>query len=235
MFSISIFSQESLNDYKYIIVPTQYEFQKSTDSYKINSLTKFLFNKAGFIAILDIESIPNDLAKNRCLALTAKLNKGKGLFITKINMDLVNCSNTVIFSSKEATSREKDYKKAYHEVIRKLFNEIKAKNYKYTPKQTEEIITIDDFVKEQIVIKDEVEIIAEIVESNDVLYAKPIKNGFQLVNNTPELVYILQATSLKDVYFIKDKNGIVFKQNDKWFIEYYFNNNLIKRILNIKF
>ena len=43
------FAQKNINNYKFIIVPKQYEFQKSEDSYQINSLTKFLFERDGFI------------------------------------------------------------------------------------------------------------------------------------------------------------------------------------------
>ena len=49
------FSQTNLNDYKYVIVPNSFDFLKYEDQYQLNSLTKFLFNKNGFTAIMEDE------------------------------------------------------------------------------------------------------------------------------------------------------------------------------------
>ena len=237
--SVLMFAQESLNDYKYIIVPSQYEFQKSEDTYQLNSLTKFLFNKVGFIAILSTDNFPDDLAKNRCLALTAKLKKNSSMFSAKMNFDLVNCKSVVVFSSNEATSKEKEYKKAYHEVIRKTFESIKVKNYKYTPKEEIEtivIIPIEEVVKEKHITLQESKVETLGVEqTSDLLYAQPIQNGFQLLDGTSKRVYTIQYTSVKNMFILKDKNGILYKDNNDWIAEFYSNNQLIKKRLNIKF
>ncbi len=238
LISFIMIAQESLNEYKYIIVPSQYGFQKAEDSYQLNSLTKFLFNKAGFTSVLSTDNFPDDLEKNKCLALTAKLKNKSSMFTTKMSFDLVNCNSTVVFSSKEATSKKKDYKKAYHEVVRKTFEDIKARNYKYAPKKEEVSVAIKE--KE---INDEVIIAKEdnkfvrptIKEDLNLLYAQPVKNGFQLVDSTPKRVYTIQHTSVKDVFILKDKSGILYKQNNDWIIEYYSDNQLIKKKVNIKF
>jgi len=235
LFAITSFAQKSLNEYKYIIVPSQYEFQKSEDVYKINSLTKFLFNKAGFTTFLSNEDFPQDLAQNRCLALTAKLKNGKGLFKTKMNFDLVNCNNKVVFSTRVAETKEKDYKKAYHQVIRKTLQDLKTLNYKYQPKVVDEVAEVEQ-------VKD-IKVIEKLTKvedsthsaSNQLLYAQPIQNGFQLVDMTPKRMYIIKKTSVKDVFILDDKNGILYKFNDKWIAEYYEGNTRIKKELNIKF
>ncbi len=236
--SLVMFAQESLNDYKYIIVPSQYGFQKSEDSFQLNSLTKFLFNKEGFTAVLSTDNFPDDLAMNRCLALTVKLKRSSSMFSTKMNFELVNCNNVVIFSSKEATSKEKEYKKAYHEVVRKTFESIRARNYKYVPKEevVERAIHGKRINDKFITTKEENKIVTPTVkEDSGLLYAQPIKNGFQLVDSTPKRVYTIQHTSVKDIYILKDKNGILYKQNNDWIAEYYSNNQLIKERVNIKF
>ena len=56
LFSSSVlFAKKGLNSYKYVLVPNQYEFQKSEDQYQINSLTKFLFDKEGFTVLSSSE------------------------------------------------------------------------------------------------------------------------------------------------------------------------------------
>ena len=67
------------------------------------------------------------------------------------------------------------------------------------------------------------------------LYAQAKPFGFQLVDSEPRVVYSMQKTSLKDVYILKNKNGIIHKKNEKWVAEYYENNQLIQKELTIKF
>jgi len=236
--SVLMFAQESLNDYKYIIVPSQYEFQKSEDSYQLNSLTKFLFNKVGFIAILSTDSFPDDLAKNRCLALTAKLKKNSSMFSIKMNFDLVNCKNVVVFSTKEASSREKDYKKGYHEVVRKTFEDIKNKSYKYLPKDeiVQKVVVAKDVVREKFIVLQESKVeMLSVEQTSDLLYAQPIQNGFQLLDGTPKRVYTIQYTSVKNMFILKDKNGILYKNNNDWIAEFYSDNQLVKKKINSNF
>ena len=70
----------------------------------------------------------------------------------------------------------------------------------------------------------------------NVLYAQAIEGGYQLVNSTPEIVYVLKSTSAPDVFIVnKDgKNGVVYKNEGKWFIEMDEKRSKAKE-LNIKF
>ena len=40
LFSTSLLAQEQLNNYKYIVVPNQFDFQKEAGQYRVNGLTK---------------------------------------------------------------------------------------------------------------------------------------------------------------------------------------------------
>lgn len=132
-FTTFSFSQSKLNNYKYILVPTQFEFQRSPDIHQINSLTKFLFNKAGFTTFLTNESFPNDLAKNRCKALTTRIINNSNIFSTRVIIELVDCNNNVVFTTRQGKSKLKDYRKAYNEAIRAAFKDIENVNYSYEP------------------------------------------------------------------------------------------------------
>jgi hypothetical protein len=127
-----VFAQNSINSYKYILVPKQFEFQSSADQYQINSLTKFLFNKAGFTTFYTDDQFPGDLASNRCLSLKAVIKNNSGMFKTKIIVNFIDCNNKVVYSTAETFSKNKDFKKAYHDAIRKNFVEIEELNYTYT-------------------------------------------------------------------------------------------------------
>lgn len=160
------FAQKSINSYKYIIVPNQFEFQKSNDSYQLNSLTKFLFEREGFIALFENEQFPKDLALNRCLGLRVDLKNNSSLLSTKMKMDLKDCNNTVVFSSKEVKSKSKDYKKAYQEAIRMAFVDVEELNYAYNANLNEEN---NDVVKKNEVLNSEEEIITVKEEISDVV------------------------------------------------------------------
>jgi len=132
LFSFStIFAQSTINSYKYVLVPNQYEFQKETDQYQINSLTKFLFNKDGFTVLSTNESYPQDLALNPCLALKAVVRNTSSMLTIKVVIDLVDCHNKVVYSTTEGKSKNKDYKRGYNEAVRSAFVGIESLDYTY--------------------------------------------------------------------------------------------------------
>lgn len=133
LISSNVFSQASLNNYKYIIVPKRYGFLKSEDQFQLNSLTKFLFNKYGFEALMEGESYPDELNNNRCLALTADVIRDSGFLKTKMLVELKNCNGLTVYTTQAGESREKDFNKAYTEALRNSFKEFEAINYKYVP------------------------------------------------------------------------------------------------------
>lgn len=162
--------KNNINSYKYIVVPSQYEFQKNEDAYQVNSLTKFLFNKEGFTVYMTNETIPEELAKNSCMALRAMVVNNSGMFSTKMQLKLVDCYNNVIYLTEEGNSREKDYKRGYHEAIREAFEEIKTLNYKYQPaaelKEEQVKVVENEFARP---------IVKEVVEAVDDIQVKEVE------------------------------------------------------------
>ncbi|MCB0475188.1 MAG: hypothetical protein KDC69_05900, partial [Flavobacteriaceae bacterium] len=75
----------------------------------------------------------------------------------------------------------------------------------------------------------------ETATSGELLYAQQIPNGYQLVDSTPRIVYILLNTGDKNVFIIKDKNGTLTGSGDKWIANYYEGDVLVKKELQIKF
>lgn len=126
-------SQESVNAYKYVIIPTSFNFLNEPDQYQINSLTKFLFEKQGFNAVMSDEEFPQDLNNNRCLALYADIEKHKAFLNTKLQIHLKDCNNKVVLSSEIGQSREKEYNKVYNLAIRDAFKSFEDLNYSYQP------------------------------------------------------------------------------------------------------
>ncbi|GAA4268097.1 hypothetical protein [Hyunsoonleella aestuarii] len=130
-----LFSQANLNNYKYVIVPVKFDFLNENDKYQLNSLTKFLFNKYGFKAVLEGSEYPDDLMVNRCLALESDVLKEPGMFKTKLKIELKDCNDKVVFTSIIGESREKVYKTAYNLALRDAFQSVEALNYSYKPNE----------------------------------------------------------------------------------------------------
>lgn len=243
-------AQKNINNYKYIILPTSFEFSKSEDQYQLNSLLKFLFNKYGYEAYFGNDDLPQDLIGNRCLALNAEALKGKGgIFKTKLEIELKDCFGNIVMTSQEGQSREKEFKKAYTEALREAFETFQNFDYKYvSDKETlvetskpkvknvkQQMIEVDT-PKEVITAKEtKVEEVLTADNLSDLHYAQEIDNGYQLVNSEPRIVMILLSTAVENVFMVKGKNAIVFKEDGFWY--YSENNGKLeeRKSMNIKF
>ena len=174
----SVFAQSSLNDYKYIIVPNKYDFLNEADKYQLNSLSKFLFNKYGFTAIIDNEILPDELAGNSCLALKANVIKESSALKTKLRIELNNCKGEVIYITQTGESREKKYKVAYNLALRNAFKSFETVNYKYQPNEaiialgtTSDDIKTNEEIKQ---LKDEIKQLKDDKEVLQTTNAKPV-------------------------------------------------------------
>jgi hypothetical protein len=127
------FSQSSLDAYKYIIIQKKYDFLKEENQYRLNSLTKFLFEKNGFETILEDESYPADLLKNPCLGVLADVKSDSNMFTTKLTIALTDCYNKVIYTSIDGRSKEKEFDKTYTAALRNSFVSFEKMDYKFDP------------------------------------------------------------------------------------------------------
>lgn len=250
LFTTVMLSQKSLNEYRYVIVPKTYSFLKSADKYQLNTLTRYLFKKEGFVVHYDDEPFTSEYMNNPCLGLKADVESSSGMFSTKLNIKLSNCANETVFVSDEGKSREKDFKKAYHEALRNAFKSVSALNYQYQPKEEKIVespkqqeVTVPVGAKEVNAVERSMPKVQETKKVNSdalgemVLYAQPIENGYQLVDTTPQVIMKILKTSIPDVFLIENGlfNGMVQKQDGEWYLEAKEQGKVIKQKLNIKF
>ena len=251
-----------LNDYKYLIVPKKFDAFKKENQFQTSTLVKYMLTNEGFNVVYD-DDFPVDLAANRCLGLMVDIIDDSSLFTTKTKLLLKDCNGATIFETQEGSTKTKEYKQAYKEAISEAIGSLRGLNYKYEPKQNQgtasasETITLNfkndvkslepkrdttSTIKQSQEITPQADTTAvlppEEVESGskDMLYAQPIEGGYQLVDTSPKVVYVLKSTSAPDVFLVnKDgKNGVVFKNEGKWFIEMDEKGSRAKE-LNIKF
>ena len=246
--AMSAYSQNTaINNFKYIIVQDRFDFLKEQDQYQTSSLTKFLLQKKGFTVFLSNEQFPTELSENRCLALTAAVKSASSLFVVKNKIELEDCYGKVVYSSEEGKSKEKDYKKGYHEAIRNAYSTMSDVEYGYNPEVKDVLVNENSESGVELPIKKTIQakVIPEIKEpvvvkklvSNPIetLYAQVKPNGFQLVNTKPAIVFEILKTNLIDVFILKGKHGIMFKNKNIWIAEYYENDQLVVKQFDIKF
>ncbi len=122
LFSISFTSpaQTNLNEYSFILIPQQFDFQRGKDQFQVNTLLRHLFNNAGFNAIYEeeLKGLP------RCKGLFADVDLDSNFLNTSTQILLKDCNNNIVYRSAFGRSKEKEYKKSYHEAIRKAFESI---------------------------------------------------------------------------------------------------------------
>ena len=244
------FGQKSIPSQKqYVIVKSTFDFLKQVNRYKANSFTKFLFSKAGYEVYLDNEELPEELYYNKCSALHVDVKDKSNLFATRNFIELADCNGKVLYTSKLGTSKLKDYERSYRQSIRNAFFTIENLNLIYASFSSQKIENSTTENKTQELKKASEVIVNEIptIEVSDsttkekktsttyVLTAQKSKTGYQLINSTNELVFEILNTSKKDVFIIKNKNVVLSNKGNHWLVEYYEEQLLITRKLQIKF
>jgi len=245
--AISGYAQNSINNYKYVVVPEKFNFLKQKDQYKLNTLAKMFMEEKGFTAYFDNADLPAEIAGNRCNALNLDVLEKNGMFTTNLTVLLKDCKGNVVFKSKEGKSREKEYNASYNLALRDAFTSLNDVQYAYNGNIQQAVAspqpaTAPVAVPAAVVATPVKEVpvsaaIPEVKQAEGTLYAQSTSTGYQLIDTTPKKVLTLFKTSQPD-YFIADNgtsNGVAFKKNGEWFFEYYKDAKLISEKLLIKF
>lgn len=242
-FVVSYSFSQSVNDYKAVIVPLKYDFLKTENQYRLNTVTKFNLKKAGFEAFYENEVIPAEF-NDRCGLLYVDVKKVNAFLISKLFITLEDCHGKIIFQSEMGKSKEKDYGVAYNEALNKAFQFVYDLGYKYNGAAVP--VAAVEPVK-AVAVAQEVNPVVAVQSVNDnkvsesvdsgLLYAQPTPTGFQLINSEPKVIMKIYKTSVKDYYTVAkgEVQGVLIAKDNQWFFEYYQNDKLISEKVNVKF
>lgn len=228
LFASSIGFSQSVNDYAAVIVPLKYDFIKEENQYRLCTLTKFNLQKAGFVTFYANESLPLEYS-DRCSVLNVDVVKENGFLVTKLYVVLKNCNGKEIFKSEVGRSKEKEYEIAYSEALNMAFESVKALNYKYNGK---------------VVGSSSIAAVAVTTVANtsatpqgELLFAQPIKNGFQLIDNNPTVIMKVYKTTNPSIYIAVKGNlqGVAIKKDNQWYFEYYDKETLMSEKIAANF
>ncbi len=235
LISVSTFAQQSINDYKYVVLAKKFDFLNSVDQYNLNTLSKQYLEQIGFTVYYNDE-VPRSLANENCNKLYYNLSDNNSMFWTRLTLTLKDCEGKILYKSPEGESRDKDSKIAYTQAFRQVFGSLNSVNYSYSGKELSNVI---DQNPVPIKPKEAQEIIAKPTQTFAVssLFAQPISNGYQLIDTTPTVIFKLQATSNPDVFIAQRDSlvGVLLKINDMWIFEAYENGKAIRETVAVKF
>ncbi len=256
------FSQ-SVNDYKAVIIPMKYDFLKSENQYRLQTITKINLQKAGFQAFYTTESMPAEF-NDRCDLLYIDVKKENAFLVTKLYIIFKDCYGSIIFQSAIGKSKEKEYGLAYSDALNEAFISVYALQYKYNGTTTGSKsaavpvnvapTTVAPVVSTPVVVVPSAAIPAVAVpvaaankEANDLktsenisagmLYAQPTSYGYQLIDSEPKVVMKVYKTSNPASYMAAKGSvqGVLVSKDNQWFFEYYQGDKLISEKVDVKF
>jgi hypothetical protein len=232
LFSTLSFSQ-SINNYKYAIIPNKFGFLKTENQYNLNVLTKSYFEKIGMQAYFSSDNLPLE-AMDKCNTVLVDAIENSSMFFTKVKIVVKDCKGTVLATSEEAGTREKEYATAYNEVFRKALISLDKLNYTFTPKTVLKTTTPKPVIPVTAapLPTDKSTQIAEVYSE-----MQTTNNGFNFLNKKTKAILNLMKTTSPYNFIAKseDKLGIIFQKEDDWFFEYYQNGKLISEKIELKF
>jgi hypothetical protein len=208
LFSIATIAQEK----QAIIISSKFDFQVEKNSYNINNMLKAILTSNNFQVYFDDETLPVEIAQNKCNALTGVLLDKSNLFITKVKLQIKDCQNNLLFETTEVKSREKDIQLGFIEAIKLLSPELKK--YKPVVLQKKEVVVPSSEIN---------------TSTNSKYQFIEIANGYAIVDATPKVILQIYKTSNPTI-FIADKfgiKGIFTKSGNKGIFEYYLNDKLV--------
>ncbi|MBF4470205.1 hypothetical protein [Flavobacterium sp. HJJ] len=240
------FSQ-SINDYTGVIIPLKYDFLKSENQYRLATLTKVNLKKAGFEAFYANENFPGGY-NDRCSLLNVDVIRDNGFLVTKLYVVFKDCSGKEIYKSEVGKSKEKEYDVAYAEALNMAFESVYALHYKYdgTPAVNNGYTGMAAVPQGVQAAPAGVTAAAAVAVSvpnsstepdGSVLFAQPIKNGYQLVDSTPKVVLKAFKTTNPSIYMASkgDIQGTLVLKDNQWYFEYYEKDTLMSEKIKVKF
>jgi len=207
-------AQKALEDYKYVIVPNQYDFIAGKDTYQLNSMTKFYLNKQGFNAYFNDEApdLPN------CDGLFADVLKDKVFLRTKLYVVLKDCKGNEVYRGSAGSSKFKEWKKAYQDALRNSFDTfvmVSRTDIDNSLTDRQEVST------DEIIMKDHA--MEETNRAAAVKSIKPIEKSIVIKKNeeiAPNVIAKNNLPSGKFTTYIKGDSQFLLKESSEGFAFY---------------
>ncbi|MBT8236323.1 MAG: hypothetical protein KJO04_09030 [Bacteroidia bacterium] len=243
---LSVFSaQAQLDNYKYFVVPKRFNAFKDINQHQSSTLVKFLLTKYGFDPLYD-DAIPEELFLNKCLGLTSQIEDNSTYLQTVVAIVFYDCRGQEVFRTQEGKSKNKVFKEAYSEAIQEALQTMAILTHNYqgseqTPVDAPKAVGAPDPVETTpekqiefpaaeptavaVVAEEASEALAKEEALPGASYWKETasNNGYILTYPEEELTWVIMKTSSPEVFMAisTTKQGVAFKGEKGWRLEYY--------------
>jgi hypothetical protein len=210
-----------------IIVPIKLSAQRNDDDYMLKTFLKFAIEKRGFTALFESDLTKEQLNRPCDFYYVDVVEENK-MLSTKLKITVADCQKKIISASEFGTSKEKEFKKAYQIAFREAEKSLVV-NLDQTPAIAVKPAQTQTSAPQ--------EVKTTTPENGQFLYAQPIANGFQLINEKPEIICKIFKTSQPKAFIVQKSNvyGIGYLEGDQLTIEYYLDKQLNREVLAVKF
>lgn len=240
--TINLNAQSNSNSESYLIVPMRFEFSAENDQYRVNTLTRHLFKSSGFQVYFDTQELPESVFENRCRALYADVLNSSGVFKTKLLLQVKDCRDNVIASSSIGTSKDKDFKKAYHEALNEAFKSLDIESI-LAAYDTEDVEPKTSPITETSIAlaattESATQKAVTIEETKQVpqLFAQPLDGGaYQLINMEPKVVMVIEASEVPNSFKVRGEEAILFKRGEVWVYAKKGGDQVVEKEYKVKF
>lgn len=234
----TLFAQ-SINDYRYVVIPTRFDLQSEPNQYRLNTLSKKYLTEAGFEAVHE-SLMTDDQVNHRCDNLFIDIVKVKSLLTIKVKVLFKDCRNAVVFESKEGSSKDKSYEKGYQEALAKAFESVKELQYTYTGKKQEAVTESQPIAVQKTItpVVSTTTTAPSDATSKTVYTVEPLASGYLIIdNNTSKIALKILKTSDPKIYTASRNgdSGVFLNKNGKWFFEYYRNGTLYSEEFSVNY
>lgn len=224
----NLFAQNTINNYKYLVVPVRFTIQKEPQQYGLNVLTKNYFEQLGFQVFMSDEVAPNHVA--HCDKIFLDVTGSNNMIRTTLKITITDCNQKILLISPEFSDRDKSNQIAFSKALRAALKSIGEKGYAYESPAVSSITT-DNAASTATTVMLHADF------ESVLLYAQPVPGGFQLIDTVPKVVLRIFTTSCPDMYTATDgvQAGIFYKSADKWIFEYLLNGEKMYAKFQVRF
>ena len=128
VFLIAVVKAQTVSDYKYILIPAEFNDFKDNKAYGLgNLLEKSLKAKKYTVLSSTKNDWPSDALMNPCSILNTDLLNDKSMFRNKLILQFKDCNNKVVFNEK-GSSMIKEFEPGFQDALKQTLVKIPVSN-----------------------------------------------------------------------------------------------------------
>lgn len=148
VFLIAVVKAQTVSDYKYIVIPAEFNDFKDNKAYGLsNLLEKSLKAKKYTVLSSTKNDWPSDALMNPCSILNTDLLNDKSMFRNKLILQFKDCSNKVIFTEK-GNSMIKEFEPGFQDALKQTLVKIPVSNPTTIVSKVAETTSTEPFKKQ---------------------------------------------------------------------------------------